>query len=874
MEYLQARLDSFKSTTTKSKRAKASSSKQASASKWPHPPTWKATPDSLAEAGFYYSPGPNELDNVKCFMCKKNLCNWEPEDDPFEIHYQKCSNVCAWAVVRCQKPHDDGSYEIDGSTRQPTSKAMEKARLDTFSMVRWPHDGVRGHGASSRALAKAGFVCSASEPGDDTAICLYCNLTLSGWDEEDDPYEEHMKRDTKNGSSCPFLKAYIGGSLTKSTSKRATGRSVSKPPSRAGSHTVDDPDVQASQDESDDELAAPPSSGAVPSKGPSTRKSKSMSSRASSVPVKTPASRRSTRGTTATGKTPGSRHTVSSEVEDTDVGSESEMGKRASKSKRKTGGRTKARVSAIAEEEGEEVPGATQQDDAEMPAEEPVKEEKRKRGRPPKNTAVSKAAPKSKAKKTAEVEEGDDMRDTEVEADPAPPPAKKAHARTRSKANLDSEPEAPVAPATSKPTHTRTKSGPRVKVKQEEDEEAPALAPAPKRKGKQKAVAEVEQNEDNDAPPPPLKGKGKALAVARSKAKLEPESQPPEIVSGADEGAPVRERTKSGRSTSSHVVNTSPQRTPSLSDDAGYATAEAPPEVERMDVDEEEPSQPPPRPLRDSRNLSAKGTQPDSRRSDTRSTPQVDEDAAPKRLSPAVNGSTYGASGPPSRASSSRPLAKVPSQRSANSDSLKVVEIDSDGEMGSPEPPRKPDAVKKTASVNGPKKPASKVPSKKFQVEVVVPHKTAPSHSESADVHMQDTSPTSPVRSKVARSISPVRPAQTAEPSTPVSAVHRSAQVSPARPEAADPQGENVVMQEAAPVAATSTSPRTYHPVLAQIPIEKLTSLTEQEAEMTLEQYIRRETELQYAQFKADAERKIAEFKAKAAEARKLMEAS
>lgn len=48
--------------------------------------------------------------------------------------------------------------------------------------------------------------------------------------------------------------------------------------------------------------------------------------------------------------------------------------------------------------------------------------------------------------------------------------------------------------------------------------------------------------------------------------------------------------------------------------------------------------------------------------------------------------------------------------------------------------------------------------------------------------------------------------------------------------------------------------------------------LTEEEANMTLEEYIRRETELQYAQFKADAERKIDEFKRKAAEAKQLIE--
>lgn len=56
--------------------------------------------------------------------------------------------------------------------------------------------------------------------------------------------------------------------------------------------------------------------------------------------------------------------------------------------------------------------------------------------------------------------------------------------------------------------------------------------------------------------------------------------------------------------------------------------------------------------------------------------------------------------------------------------------------------------------------------------------------------------------------------------------------------------------------------------------MEKLVSLTEEETDMTLEQYIRREMELQYAQLKADGQRRIEEFKQKAAETRNLIETS
>lgn len=104
METLQARLDSF---TKGSKRAKGSLAKSTSTTwKWPHPPTFKATPNTLAEAGFWFNPGRHARDNVRCFICGKELAEWEPDDDPFEIHWEKCGRSCAWAIVRCGLKED------------------------------------------------------------------------------------------------------------------------------------------------------------------------------------------------------------------------------------------------------------------------------------------------------------------------------------------------------------------------------------------------------------------------------------------------------------------------------------------------------------------------------------------------------------------------------------------------------------------------------------------------------------------------------------------------------------------------------------------------------------------------------------------------
>ncbi|KAH7911178.1 hypothetical protein BJ138DRAFT_1135554 [Hygrophoropsis aurantiaca] len=187
MEALQSRIDSFLKTKRIKKYPKKSTTTVATV-KWPHPPTFKANPNTLAEAGFYYDPSWDDRDCVACFLCGKELSDWDADDDPFEIHYTKCRTTCSWAVVRCGLSEDldaDGNYVFSIKTRLPSSKAMEKARLGTFEGGDnwWPHDD----GASSKKMAQAGFVFTPQAAGDDTVTCLYCNLSLGGWEASDDP---------------------------------------------------------------------------------------------------------------------------------------------------------------------------------------------------------------------------------------------------------------------------------------------------------------------------------------------------------------------------------------------------------------------------------------------------------------------------------------------------------------------------------------------------------------------------------------------------------------------------------------------------------------------------------------------------------------
>ncbi|KAF8638443.1 hypothetical protein AX17_002200 [Amanita inopinata Kibby_2008] len=256
MEALQNRIDSF----SKSKRIKKSAKSSATILKWPHPRTFRANPEALAEAGFFYDPSAEDRDNVTCFECGKQLSEWEETDDPFDIHWEKCGDSCHWAVVRCGLRGDmdrHGRFTFPDKTRLPRSKRMEKARLGTYAVGDgWAHDQTKNHGANSRKMAEAGFVWTPQSPGDDLATCLYCHISLSGWDKDDDPLEEHQKRASKSGVICPFFTPSTGGKaqtpsavstsssatatsathkLTRSASQKPPSKTKSKVPARAPS---------------------------------------------------------------------------------------------------------------------------------------------------------------------------------------------------------------------------------------------------------------------------------------------------------------------------------------------------------------------------------------------------------------------------------------------------------------------------------------------------------------------------------------------------------------------------------------------------------------------------------------------------------------
>uniref|UniRef100_A0A3P8X072 E3 ubiquitin-protein ligase XIAP n=1 Tax=Cynoglossus semilaevis TaxID=244447 RepID=A0A3P8X072_CYNSE len=128
-------------------------------------------PQDLAEAGFYYT-GVN--DAVQCFCCAGMLSGWEPGDTAWGEHARHY-NFCFFILG-----HDVGNV--------PTME--EDTRLESFSGVQHPIDHER--------LARAGFYSTGT---GDRVLCFCCGEGLLGWQQDEDPWEEHAL----HYPGCPFL---------------------------------------------------------------------------------------------------------------------------------------------------------------------------------------------------------------------------------------------------------------------------------------------------------------------------------------------------------------------------------------------------------------------------------------------------------------------------------------------------------------------------------------------------------------------------------------------------------------------------------------------------------------------------------------------
>jgi len=201
MEYatLEAREASFAPPT---KRSKAG---------WPHK---TPSPTDLAKAGFFYKPT-SSRDNVECFMCSRQLDGWEEDDDALQEHLKHGSD-CAWALLASIE--QDTSFDTE-NMEDPTSEHMVEARRTTFESIGWPHEEKRGWTCKTQKMVEAGWHFAPTTECEDYVSCVYCKLSLDGWEPKDNPFDEHYRRSPE----CPFF-VFAGTSAPSKRPKQKKGR--------------------------------------------------------------------------------------------------------------------------------------------------------------------------------------------------------------------------------------------------------------------------------------------------------------------------------------------------------------------------------------------------------------------------------------------------------------------------------------------------------------------------------------------------------------------------------------------------------------------------------------------------------------------------
>lgn len=165
----------------------------------------------LARTGFYYSKRP---DYVTCYFCQQTLSEFEPNDDVLKEHLRFSPNC---PLLRRRETNNEpmsadeldralpaASYDVCGSRSRKKSKVEDDLAFPSYrlpsmrlkSFKTWPI-GIR---QKPETLSAAGFFYSGQS---DIAICFCCGMRVASWEEDDCPWVEHKKWQTRE---CSYLK--------------------------------------------------------------------------------------------------------------------------------------------------------------------------------------------------------------------------------------------------------------------------------------------------------------------------------------------------------------------------------------------------------------------------------------------------------------------------------------------------------------------------------------------------------------------------------------------------------------------------------------------------------------------------------------------
>ncbi|ODV95381.1 hypothetical protein PACTADRAFT_33949 [Pachysolen tannophilus NRRL Y-2460] len=141
--------------------------------------------DMLSRLGFFFTPTQQHKDQITCCNClKKEYDLSKLTETEVAIRHLKqspnCESIKLLLFLITNK--DPSSMLLD-----PFSEQSINLRMHSFQ--NWPHKK-----PEPKSLCEAGFIYQPTVKDDDTTVCLYCGCSLEGWQEGDDPMEEHKIR--------------------------------------------------------------------------------------------------------------------------------------------------------------------------------------------------------------------------------------------------------------------------------------------------------------------------------------------------------------------------------------------------------------------------------------------------------------------------------------------------------------------------------------------------------------------------------------------------------------------------------------------------------------------------------------------------------
>ncbi|TPX53970.1 hypothetical protein SeMB42_g00527 [Synchytrium endobioticum] len=166
------------------------------ATRWPYTRRDKAAPrpEQLAQVGFYFTPTASNPDCCTCYICSTSTSNWKQHTQLWDCHKDTCA-------LRMLHNHLDQisqtatkNKKADGIDHAPNSSIIIQARLASFGKDWWPHASDNHWHPQPQALAAAGWIYKPYDDAEDATECLYCGISLDGWELNDDPVHEHRKR--------------------------------------------------------------------------------------------------------------------------------------------------------------------------------------------------------------------------------------------------------------------------------------------------------------------------------------------------------------------------------------------------------------------------------------------------------------------------------------------------------------------------------------------------------------------------------------------------------------------------------------------------------------------------------------------------------